>query len=1131
MKNDQNLGVIKYTTWGFLAGLLLIVFGAILNYENGFNEPWHHIFEYSPDFIIIVISPIFLSLLFCFIGIKREQLVVFNRKITRSLSQEQVLNSTADQQLKLLAKVVSQVNEGIVISDGQGRIQWVNEGFTKTNGFLPSDVTGKQIQEVLYGPLTDPASVSRVAEHLGRGEAVVAELLTYQKKGTTVWQSVSIKPISDESGKIVNFIAIQKDINSRKEKELAIEGLYKEVAAYKFALDQSSIVIIFNIEGKIIHVNRQFCEINELSEEELIGKDYRSISISMRDKLVFEPIWQQISAGKTWKGELLNRNTNGKTYWAESTIVPLLDSNGTPFQFLAIQQDITERKRLENQLVSNKNKLQQAMQVAKLGSWELDMDGTLVISTELRGLYKLPLDGEISIGDVLKNIHPDDVPAVEENLALGRSSLEKLELEYRYMIEGEVHYMLLNNNPKIDHNGQFIGAFGTVQDITAPKLAALALRKSEEEKAVVLNNTQAIICLHDMNGVILDINAAAEKMSGFSKHEVIGLNLKMIIAAGNLAEFDEYIQRINSNDTANGTMQVITKSGSKRVWLYQNTAYYNNGSKSYVIASAIDITESVKAQNEIEKQQQFIRQIIDNSPNVIFVMNSDRQIVLANKNFARYYAYNEKEMPLAESLSTGADDIFLGDMDSIFEMEDGEVIRLEGSLQNPETDTTSWFSIINKCFKEKNGKKYILCFGTDFTGRYQVETDLIAANELVERSLKVKEQFISNMSHEIRTPLNAVIGFTDLLSETPLNKEQTEFVDIVKTASSNLLGLINNILDLSKLEASNLALETLPIDINKIINDVVKILEPKAKAKGLKVNTSLDPTLPQLVMGDELRLTQVMFNLLGNAVKFTDTGSIQISCKPVKGSDKQRDYIAFAIKDTGIGVPADKQSEIFERFTQANTDTQRLYGGTGLGLNITKSIVDLYGGILTMESEPGKGTTFHFILPFRKYTETQNLAEVKSFDGERILSINRVRPIHILLAEDNTINAMLATQVLTKKGFTLVHVLNGQLAVEAVQEQRFDLVLMDIQMPVMNGINASLAIRKLPGEVSRIPIIAMTAHSLHGEMQNCYNAGMNGYVAKPFKAADLFNAIIDAVKAGEENVGEASAPDEFKQIA
>ncbi|MCW3092543.1 MAG: hypothetical protein JWP81_3612 [Ferruginibacter sp.] len=1114
MKSDQYFGVIKHTAAGFLTGILMVIIGVCLTYQHGFNGPWFHIFEYAPNFVILVFSPIYLAVLFCFIGFKREQLVLHNRELLHNLSVEQNLNNAADKHLQLLAGVIKQVNESIVISDGNGCVQWINEGFTKTNGYTLDEIKGGELGSILHGSHTDQAVAKHMIEELIKGEAVEEELLTYHKNGTPVWLALSIKPIVDDTGAITNFIAIQKNITSRKEKENSIEALYKTLADYKFALDQSAIVIIFNADGKIVQVNKKFCEVNGLSEEELLGNDYRSISISMRDKNIVKPIWETLLAGNSWKGELVNRNKNGKTYWADTTIVPLLDASGKPYEFLAIQQDITERKELENQLVAHKNKLQEAMQIAGLGSWEIDSEGVFTISKELRKMYNLPLHGEISNEALFAHTHPEDLAMILEAIESSRITLERTEVEYRYITGNKVKYMTSNVNPRLDETGRYIGSFGTAQDITATKTAALELKKSKEEMAVILNHTQTLICVHDMQGVLIEINPASERSSGFKREEVIGMNLKMIIAPEFQAEFDEYIRTINTEEKASGTMQIFTKTGAKRVWLYQNTVYANNGNP-YVIGSAVDITESVKAQHEIEKQQQFIQQIIDNSPNVIFVMNELGQIVLANQTFAEYYAFNEKEQPLASSLSTGPDDIFLGDIDSIFEMEDGEMIRLEGCLKNPSTDSMSWFSIINKCFKEKNGKKYILGFGMDITGRYQIETELIAANEIVERSLKVKDQFISNMSHEIRTPLNAVIGFTDLLSDTELNKEQAEYVDIVKTASANLLALINNVLDLSKIESSLMALESLPIDVNKIISDVVKILEPKAKLKGIQVRTSFDEQLTGKVLGDQLRLTQVMFNLLGNAIKFTDTGSIDIIYKVVKGADKAREYVAFSIIDTGIGVAEDKQNDIFERFTQANTDTQRLYGGTGLGLNITKSIVDLYGGVLTMDSKPGKGTTFNFILPFKKYVQTQNLTETKSADEESILSVNTNNPIHILLAEDNMINAMLATQVLTRKGFTLVHVVNGELAVEEVQKQRFDLVLMDIQMPVMNGINASKSIRQLKGKVGQIPIVAMTAHSLHGEMQNCYNAGMNGYVAKPFKTEDLFNTIIDAVKKEE----------------
>ena len=794
MKSYHFFGVIKFTVTGFILGIVLIIVGLLLNYNNGFHGPWFHIFDYAPDFVIIAFSPLFLSLIFYLIGFRREQLEISTEQIKYSLSNEQKINSVADQQIKVLAKVVAQVNEAIIITDGNGKVEWVNDGFTKINGFTLEEVKGKELSNILYGSITDRELIKSISEKLIIGESVMEEIQTYNKRGNPIWLSISINPIFDDTGEIVNYISIQNNITNRKGKEISIEGLYKEVANYKFALDQSAIVIIFNVDGKIIHVNRKFCEISELAEEELLGNDYRAINLSMRNKSTVTPIWNTLLAGNTWKGELINRNKNGKSYWADTTVVPLMDPHGKPYQFLAIQHDITERKELEIQFVTNKNKLQQAMQIARLGSWELDADGRFTISAELRQLYQFPLEGDISIDEVYINIHKDDVESVKEKIALGKSTLQREEVEYRYFIKEHLHYMILNNYPRLDADGNYIGAFGTVQDITATKLSALALKKSEEEKSVILNNTQTIICLHDMNGIILDINATAEKMTGFNKSEIIGMSLKSIISPEYTTEFDEYIHTINNNETANGTFQIFTKAGTKLIWLYQNTVYVNEGNQPYVIASAVDITESANAQNEVEMQQQFIRHIMDNSPNVIFLLNEKRQIMLANKTFVKYYPYNEKLTPFAKELSHGADDIFLGDVDCLFEMEEGQIARLEGSLNNPATGTPSWFSIINKCFNEKNGKKYILCFGMDITGRYQVEADLIAANEMIEQSLKVKEQFISDMSNEIRTPLNAVIGFTDLLSGTNLNKKQEEYVGNVKTASGNLLALLDNIL-------------------------------------------------------------------------------------------------------------------------------------------------------------------------------------------------------------------------------------------------------------------------------------------------------------------------------------------------
>lgn len=1000
MKNYSYTGVLKYTAAGILLGLMLVLNAFLLNRQHGFTGPWFHIFEYAPDFIIIAFSPILLGLLFCFIGIRWQQLVAFNKRIKNNLSHEQMMSSMADKQLKLLGKVVAQINEAVIISDNTGCILWANEGFTKITGYSLEEIIGKKGDSFLLGPLSQKTSLNNIKLNMFRGESVVEEMVHYRKDGNPYWALVSVKPIYNDTSEIVNYIAIETDITNRKEKELALEN------------------------------------------------------------------------------------------------------------------EVKERKELEEQLIANKNKLEQAIEIAQVGAWEADtINKTLYVSKELRTIYHMPLTGDVSMDDIFRNVHQEDMPQIWKGVE-GAAKGETNELEYRYLLDGEIRHMLSNIAPRFDGHGNLAGYVGTVKDITHRKLFELAIKKSEEEKAAVLDNAQAIICKHDLRGIIIDVNPAAEKLSGYSKKELIGSSLINLITPEFQQYFDFYLSEIIEKKTATGSFQVVRKDGYKRAWLYQNALYDNKHGEPYIIASAIDITESVKAQNEIERQQQFINQIIENSPNIIYVMNEQGELVLHNKTFSQYYLCNEEGMPVLDviTLSQGEKDIFLGDFESILELQDGEMIRLEGSMPGTActNDSISWFNVIKKCFTDKKGKKYILGIGMDITGRYQIETDLIAANEMVERSLKVKDQFISNMSHEIRTPLNAVIGFTDLLHNTTLNKEQGEYVEIIQSASESLLGLINNILDLSKIESGNLALEKLPVDVKQIVTDAVKILEPKTKEKGISLRYSVANNIPSKVMGDQLRLSQILFNLMGNAIKFTDKGFVETGCKMVNGPDDSKHYISFYVRDTGIGVAIEKQDAIFERFTQANTDTERLYGGTGLGLNIAKGIVDMYGGTLKMESMPGKGTTFHFILTFSKYEGAGNTQE-DTKEKSNIISLPQGKKIHVLLAEDNAINAMLATQVLQNAGFTVTHVANGAMAVEIVQRQYFDVVLMDIQMPVLNGIAATENIRALNGNVSKIPVVAMTAHSLYGEMQNCYKAGMTGYVSKPFKRESLFAAILESI--------------------
>jgi PAS domain S-box-containing protein len=989
MKTHPYAGAAKYSIAGFLLGVVIIVIGFYFGENGAANHPLLELSAYDKDFIILLFSPLYLGLIFAALGLRKQKYIETQLTVHQESLNEQTMTNAVDVHNRLLGKIVAQVNEGIIITDAEGNVQWINSGVTNTHGYSLNEMIGQQMMTLLPAEPGDKF-VALLKEKMSSGIDFTEELLTLHKNGSSVWLYISVKAIFDDSGKLVNLISVQKDINNRKQRELAIQ-------------------------------------------------------------------------------------------------------------------------KLESELITSNRKLYQAMRLANLGSWELDRNNNLTLSPELRQMLKVTASRVVSLRDIANSIPGTDLRKIRKAMADCKTSPYPIEVEYCIVADNKKRYMVSNINPGFNENDEFTGFFGTVQDVTSARKAAIALKKSEAEKAGIINNTQTIICLHDMKGCLIDINPAAEKASGYLKEEVRGINLRLLISPDFQHAFDGYINEVRATGKAAGTLQIVTKSGIKRIWHYQNSVYSGEGGKKYIIASAIDVTESVKAQHEIERQEQFIRQIIDNSPNVIFMLNEQREIVLANRTFANFYPYNQAETPVAATLSRGPEDMFLGDIDGLFQMTDEEVRQSEGSILNKTTNTVFRFSVINKCFTDKKGKKIILGFGMDVTKKFQIETDLIAANQLVEKSLKVKDQFISNMSHEIRTPLNAIIGFTDLLSETALDTRQNDFLDIVKTASSNLLGIINNILDLSKIESSNLVLESVPFKLKKGLNDVVKILESKAKIKGLQVVTEYDEKLPEQVIGDQLRLNQILFNLISNAIKFTDTGKIEIICKAAAGPDPLKKYISFSVIDTGIGVPKDKQSQIFERFTQANTNTQRLYGGTGLGLNIAQSIVELYKGTITIESEVGKGTAFHVLLPFDYSSEPNQPAEPVKVIKPLAVASTLTESIHILLAEDNLVNATLAKEVLTKRGFTLRHVQNGALAVECLQQEHFDLVLMDIQMPVMNGIDAAMAIRNLTGPVSQIPIIAMTAHSLHGEMTNCYNSGMNGYVAKPFKAAELFDSIFELV--------------------
>jgi PAS domain S-box-containing protein len=421
-------------------------------------------------------------------------------------------------------------------------------------------------------------------------------------------------------------------------------------------------------------------------------------------------------------------------------------------------------------------------------------------------------------------------------------------------------------------------------------------------------------------------------------------------------------------------------------------------------------------------------------------------------------------------------------------------------------------------YKDDRGNvRGVVVVARDITDQKRFENELIEAKsnaeratEKAEESNKLKEAFLANMSHEIRTPMNAIIGFSDILSKRKLGDQEKEFVMTIKSAGENLLTIINDILDISKIEAGMMTFEEHTFSVKEIFTSLHVMMMGRAKEKELELLFDCDKDVPDVLLGDNTRLTQIIINLVGNAIKFTQKGKINVRARVVK-NEKETTLVEFSITDTGIGIPADKLEHIFERFRQAESHITRKYGGTGLGLSIAKQLVELQNGTLSVKSEFKIGSVFSFSIPYKKSTQPLEALEVV----ERKYNMKDLSKLKILLVEDNQMNVKLILSLFAENDLKLQIAENGSVGIEKIRENDgstslttcFDIILMDMEMPVMNGYEAATIIRN---ELkNNIPIIAMTAHAMAGEREKCLSLGMNDYISKPINANLLFEKMYE----------------------